>query len=67
MSWTAPTPVVHDEPIGRGAVEEIVQLLGHDPVTVAAVFIRAQPDGADVAQVFVREGGALVEHRHVIL
>lgn len=68
MSWTAPIPVVHDEPLSRGAIEEVVKLLGHDPATTAAVFIEAHPAGlSDIARVIVREGGALVEHRHVIL
>jgi hypothetical protein len=67
VSWTAPIPVVHDEPVSRGAVEEIVQLLGHDPMTVAAVFLEAGIDGPDRARVMVREASGLVEHRHVIL
>jgi hypothetical protein len=68
VSWTEPIPVVHDEPVSRGAVEECVQMLGHDPMTTAAVFIEARVTGdGDVVRVIVREAGALVEHRHVIL
>lgn len=68
MSWTEPIPVVHDEPVSRGAIEECVQLLGHDPMQTAAVFIEAGvPPYGDRVRVIVREAGGLVEHRHVIL
>lgn len=68
MSWTEPIPVVHDEPVSRGAVEEVVQMLGHDPMHTAAVFIEAHVVGVgDVVRVIVREDGGLVEHRHTVL
>lgn len=70
MSWTEPIPVVHDEPIGRAAVEEVVQMLGHEPRDVAAVFIEAHGVGPAVVRVIERDPGdrrLLVEHRHTIL
>lgn len=61
----AEPPVVWDEPIARVVIEEVAQLLGHDPADVVRVII--EPMFALVQVVNREDRERPITHRHSIL
>lgn len=62
--WTqdvTPDRAEHGHPIDRTAIEEVCQLLGHDPAEVLGVLM-----GPLRVDVMLKDGPATVLYRHVI-